>query len=76
MSALKRNALVTEAAYAVLQEIKRGDAKWEVKRPKPGMVQLELDSDNYDGLVAICRKEDLSTISEAIIHLYKQGHGR
>lgn len=73
---LRRKALITERAYAVLTELKQGERKWEVLRPQTGLVELELESAVYDGLLAKREEWNLGTISDVIIHAYKLGPGK
>lgn len=72
---VRRKALITERAYAVLLENKRGDLKWHVRRPQPGMVELEIDSTTYDQMLKAREEWNLATISDVIIEAYKRGPG-
>lgn len=72
---VQRTLTITEAAYAVLVEMKRGDAKWSVQRPEPGIVALQIDSETYDKLLAKREEVNLATLSDVIIYGYKLGPG-
>lgn len=69
---VRRRLLITEGAYAVLTELKRGGAHWHVRRPQPGKVELEVDSASYDALLARMKEWNLATFSDVIVESYKR----
>lgn len=68
-----RRALLTKGAYAVLCECNRGAPWQKPPEPQPGMVELLIASEQYDGLLKLRESLGLSTVSDVIIHLYKNG---
>lgn len=72
---LRRNLVITEAAYAVLREMKRGDLAWQVTRTPTGMVQIEVEGEVYDKLLGQREEWNLATLSDVIIHGYKNATG-
>jgi hypothetical protein len=65
-------ARITQAAYAVLSELKRGDHRWDYESHENGDVTVDIDPDNMRRLEQIQNEEGLTTISQVIVFLYKQ----
>jgi uncharacterized Ntn-hydrolase superfamily protein len=65
-------ARITQAAYAVLSELKRGDNRWDYERHENGDVTVDIEPDNMQRLEQVQKEEGLATISQVIVFLYKQ----
>lgn len=65
-------ARITQAAYAVLTELKRGDNRWDYESHENGDVTVDIEPDNMRELERVQKEEGLATVSEVIVFLYKQ----
>jgi hypothetical protein len=67
----KHRVVVTAGAFAVLTELKRGDAKWDVPRLANGDRVLNVDPDNYKELKRLQKEFGVDSISDVLVKLYR-----